>query len=88
MVVVNNKDYFEAHLASLLADYDRDTLTNLYQPIIGAISLSLYFSLWSESNSQKVASLSTHEDMCLRMKIGMGDFVKARQFLEGPFLGS
>ena len=83
MVVVNNKDYFEAHLASLLADYDRDTLTNLYQPIIGAISLSLYFSLWSESNSQKVASLSTHEDMCLRMKIGMGDFVKARQFLEG-----
>lgn len=83
MVIINNKDYFESHLASLLADYDRDTLTNLYQPIIGSTSLALYFSLWSESNNQKIASLSTHEDMCLKMKIGMGDFVKARKLLEG-----
>lgn len=82
MVILSNSDMFEVKINSLLADYDRDTLTNLYQPIIGYTALALYFTLWSESVIQKVLSLSTHEQLFLRMKLAPGHFVEARKILE------
>ena len=82
MVILSNSDMFEVRLATLLADYDRETLTNLYQPIIGYQSLAVYFTLWSEANNQKVNSLGTHEELLLRMKIATGDFIEARKVLE------
>lgn len=83
MVVLSYNDMFEVRVNSLLADYDRDTLTNLYQPIIGYSSLAVYFTLWSESRNQKVLSFSTHEQLLSRMKMPAGAFVEARKFLEG-----
>lgn len=82
MVILSNSDMFEVRLATLLADYDRETLTNLYQPIIGYQSLAVYFTLWSEANNQKVNSLGTHEELLLRMKIATGEFIEARKVLE------
>ena len=82
MVILSNSDMFEVRLATLLADYDRETLTNLYQPIIGYQSLAVYFTLWSEANNQKINSLGTHEELLLRMKIATGDFIEARKVLE------
>ena len=82
MVILSNSDMFEVRLATLLADYDRETLTNLYQPIIGYQSLAVNFTLWSEANNQKVNSLGTHEELLLRMKIATGDFIEARKVLE------
>ena len=73
---------FDVKISSLLADYDRDTITNLYQPIIGYTSLAVYFSLWSEANNQKIISMSSHEQFFLRMKIATGEFVEARKTLE------
>ena len=73
---------FEVRLTSLLADYDRDTLTNLYQPIIGFSALAVYFTLWSEANNQRVLSFSTHEQLLTRMKMPSGSFVDARKILE------
>ena len=35
---------------SLLNDNDRLILTMLYQPIVGSIAISLYFTLWASSN--------------------------------------
>lgn len=82
MVILSNNDVFEVHLNSLLADYDRDTLTNLYQPIIGYEALAVYFTLWSESSVQKVLSFSTTEQLLIRMKMPVGHFVDARKLLE------
>ena len=82
MVILNSKDYFEVKLMSLIADYDRDTLTNLYQPIIGYTALAVYFTLWSEGQNQKVASLTTHGQIMRRMRITPGDFIEARKILE------
>ena len=45
MKVLANQDFLEVRLASLIADFDRDTLSNLYQPMIGYEALSLYMTL-------------------------------------------
>lgn len=82
MVILSNNDMFEVRINSLLADYDRDTLTNLYQPIIGYTALAIYFTLWSEAMIQKVLSLSSHEQLFIRMKIAPGNFIEARKLLE------
>ena len=82
MVILSNNDMFEVRINSLLADYDRETLTNLYQPIIGHASLALYFTFWSEASIQKVLSFSSHEQLFTRMKMAPGHFIEARKLLE------
>lgn len=83
MVILSYNDMFDVRVKTLLADYDRDTLTNLYQPIIGYSSLAVYFTLWSEVKNQNVLSFSNHEQLLARMKMPAGTFIEARKFLEG-----
>lgn len=82
MVILANDDLFDVKISSLLAGYDRDTLSNLYQPIIGYQALAVFFTLWSEANNQKILSFSTHEQILLRMQMPAGHFVDARKKLE------
>jgi len=82
MIVLKNSDLLEVKLKSLIADYDRDTLVTLYQPLVGYAAISLYFTLWTEANNQKITLVGTHEQILSRMGIQSGDFVKARKFLE------
>lgn len=82
MVILSSNDMFDVRISSLLAGYDRDTLSNLYQPIIGYSALAVYFTLWSEANNQKILSFSTHEQILIRMKMPAGTFVDSRKLLE------
>ena len=82
MVILSENDMFEVKISSLLADYDRETITNLYQPIIGHTALAIYFSFWSESHIQKLLSYSSHEQFLARMKLSPGAFIEGRQLLE------
>ena len=82
MVVLHSEDYLEVKIMSLIADYDRETLTNLYQPLIGYTALAIYFTLWAEGHNQKVSSLATHGQIIRRMRITTGDFITARKILE------
>ena len=82
MILLKSDDLFQARLKSLIADYDRDTVVNLYQPLVGYSAIALYFSLWSEANNQKLTSLSTHENLLIRMQMQTSDFLKARKSLE------
>ena len=82
MVILSENDMFEVKVATLLADYDRETITNLYQPIIGYTALAIYFSFWGESKNQKVLSLSSHEQFLARMKMNPGSFLEGRKLLE------
>ena len=86
MKVLANQDFLEVRLASLIADYDRDTLSNLYQPMIGYEALALYMTLWSEANNEKISPLCTHEQIFLRMRIPAGAYVEARKYLEATGL--
>ncbi len=82
MVILSTSDIFDIKVSSLLADYDRETITNLYQPIIGFTALAVYFTFWSEAKNQKVTSMSSHEQLLLRMKMATGEFIEARKILE------
>ena len=86
MKVLAHQDFLEVRLASMIADYDRDTLSNLYQPMIGYEALSLYMTLWSEANNEKVSPLCTHEQVFLRMRMPASAFVDARKYLEATGL--
>ena len=82
MVILSENDMFEVKITSLLADYDRETITNLYPPIIGYTALAIYFSFWSESRIQKLLSYSSHEQFLARMKLTPGAFIEGRKLLE------
>ena len=86
MKVLTNNDFLEVRLASLIADFDRDTLSNLYQPMIGYEALSLYMTLWSEAHNERISPLCTHEQLFLRMRMPAGAFVEARKYLEATGL--
>ena len=82
MVILSNNDAFSVRLATLIAHYDYETLSNLYQPLIGYSALSLYFTLIGEASLQKVTSISRHESLLAKMQISVGDFLKAKKALE------
>ena len=41
---------------SIINNEDRQTLTMLYQPIIGPLPIMLYFSLWSDLDKTEIIS--------------------------------
>ena len=83
MLVLKEKDYLEVSVNSLIADYDRLTLTNLYQPIVGYKAISVYFTLLSEFDNQKINPIINHEVIFARTQMNAGEFVSARMRLEG-----
>lgn len=82
MVVLHSTDYLEVKNMSLIAEYDKETIVNLYQPLIGYRAIAVYFTLSSEANNQRITSLTTHGQIINRMKIATGDFIEARKALE------
>lgn len=68
---------------TIMNDIDRKILTLLYQPIIGHIAVSLYFTLWSDLDETEILSPSfTHHHLVTSMKIKIHDIVDARKKLE------
>ena len=82
MLILKDEDYLEVSLNSLVADYDRVIITNLYQPIIGFKAVSVYFTLLSEAENQKINPIISHQSLFTRMQINAGDFVDSRKYLE------
>ena len=82
MHILKESDYLEVKLNSLVADYDRLILTNLYQPIIGFKAVGLYFTLLTEVENQKINPIIDHKSLFNRMQINPSDFVDARKYLE------
>jgi replication initiation and membrane attachment protein len=83
MVILSENDYLDVKLNSLIADYDSETLSNLYQPIIGFGALAVYFTLVAEAKNQKITSLTSHNQLLNRLQMAPGDFITARKKLEG-----
>lgn len=83
MVILSENDYLDVKLNSLIADYDYETLANLYQPIMGYAALSVYLTLVSEAKNQKISSLISHNQILNRLQMAPGDFIAARKKLEG-----
>ncbi|MBE6153064.1 MAG: hypothetical protein E7166_02390 [Firmicutes bacterium] len=68
---------------TILSDNDRKILTMLYQPIVGQLPISLYFTLWSDLDTLELMSVSyTHHHLMSTMKLNLSEIVEAREKLE------
>ncbi|MCR5184778.1 MAG: DnaD domain protein [Bacilli bacterium] len=86
MLILKEIDYLEVKLNSLVADYDRMIVTNLYQPIIGHTAVALYFTLLTEAENQKINAIISHKTIFNRMVINANEFLSARHKLEATGL--
>ena len=69
---------------TILSDQDRITLINLYEPIVGATAIGLYFALWNELDGTFVKSIEhNHHHLMTLLKISLMEIKKAREALEG-----
>lgn len=65
---------------SLLNDNDRLVLFMLYQPIVGSLAISLYFTLWSDLNKDN--ENYTHHHLMNVMNLRLDEIVMARKKIE------
>lgn len=64
-------------------DKDRKIISTLYQPIIGSLATSLYFTLWSDLDSQEIMSINyTHHHLMSNLKSKLADIIESRKVLE------
>ena len=61
MDYVSKNDFYEIRVASLITNLDRDSLLELYQPIIGASAASLYLTLSTQKKSNGDSILKTEQ---------------------------
>ena len=63
-------DTFTVFNKTILTENDRKLLIMLYQPIIGTLSISLYFTLWSYLDKLEVKSSEwTHHHLMTSMRV-------------------
>lgn len=77
MEYMSENDTFYVSSASILTDYDRGVLCDLYQPIIGSIATSLFFTLWSKIDSNGPLS-----SLFSIMQVNTNQLLDARKKLE------
>ena len=68
---------------TILNPYDRKIISMLYQPIIGSIATSLYYTLWADLDKTEVLSPEyTHHHLMMSLTIKMDVIIAARKKLE------
>ena len=68
----------------LIHEYDRKILTMLYQPLLGFRGFSLYMTLWSELEQDRLwGKDKTHHSLMTIMQCNLKDIHHERQKLEG-----
>lgn len=68
---------------TILTDNDKVNLINLYEPIIGALAISLYLTLWSDLDRTLTFSDSyNHHHLMTFLKSNLNDIKEARSALE------
>ena len=76
-------DVFVVINKTILSDQDRKLLTMLYQPILGNIAISLYFTLWAYLDKNELMSKEwTHHHLMTNMRLKLTDIEEAREKLE------
>ncbi len=68
---------------TILNNNDRQILSMLYQPIIGYLPISLYFTLWSDLDNIEIMSIEfTHHHLMSKMQLDLKEIINAREKLE------
>lgn len=67
-----------------LTEYDKKLILNLYQPIIGGLATTLYFTFWSYLDKSEIFSLEwTHHHLITSTQLNLDTIVSVREKLEG-----
>lgn len=68
---------------TILNEHDRKIISMLYQPIIGSIATSLYYTLWADLDKTELLSGEyTHHHLMTSLRVKMDAIVTARKKLE------
>ena len=68
---------------TILTEYDKKVIIDLYQPLIGPLAISLYLTLISDLNKDlKVSDNYSHHHLMVNLKSGLDIIKKARNSLE------
>lgn len=68
---------------TILTEIDKKNLINLYEPILGPLSVSLYLTLWSDlDKSETISKDYTHHHLMTFLKTKLEDIKEARKALE------
>lgn len=77
-------DRYTVAANGLLHDYDRKVLTFLYQPLVGSVCFSLYMTLWSDLEQNRLwSNSSSHHLLMNLMDLNLKEIYEARLKLEG-----
>lgn len=77
-------DTFVVINKTILTDYDKKIILNLYQPIIGSIAVNVYLSLWAYLDKTEIFSLEwSHHHLMTNTQLGLDAIISAREKLEG-----
>ena len=84
MYVLNPKDKFTIINKSNSTDYDKKILTDLYQPIVGSLSILIYMTLFNQVKADTLLSKELDHESILRiLGINMDLFRVNKEKLEG-----
>lgn len=76
-------DTFVVVNRTILNENDRKIISMLYQPIIGSMAVSLYYTLWADLDKTELLSAEyTHHHLMTSLRIKMDSIVTARKKLE------
>ena len=76
-------DTFVVVNRTILSENDRKIISMLYQPIIGSMAVSLYYTLWADLDKTELLSAEyTHHHLMTSLRIKMESIVTARKKLE------
>lgn len=68
---------------TILTDFERKTIISLYEPIIGANAVSLYFTLWQDAERASTYEKKyNHHHLMSTLKLGLEPVTTARRALE------
>ena len=68
---------------SILTDNDRKVIMSLYEPLIGSLGVSLYFTLWNDLNINNIMSKDLiHHHLMVNLKSDISKIKLARESLE------
>lgn len=76
-------DTYIVENSSILTEIDKKAIINLYEPIIGSNSVSLYLTLWSDLDKMELISSNyTHHHLMTILKSNLENIKIARESLE------
>ncbi len=68
---------------TILSDTDRQIIMNLYEPLMGSLAVSLYFTLWNDLGISNIISPDfIHHHLMVNLKSGIDEIKIARESLE------